>query len=103
MDSYRSATDRYKSFNGIDCEGNSKRLMTMLRRHIDDPAKSNPFWDRFREKLDLIGRITPGKGQRCLDELFLIHSYINNLMELFEEFDDQEALALLEQIERECC
>ena len=59
--------DRYVSFIGIEGEKNSRRLMEMLRRHIDHPDKSNRFW------------------------------------ELFEEYDDQHALKLLEQIEAESC
>lgn len=35
-------TDRYVTFKNINCEGNSKQLMTMPRRHINDPAKRNP-------------------------------------------------------------
>ena len=29
--------DRYVSFKGIDCDGNARRLIACLRRHIDDP------------------------------------------------------------------
>lgn len=95
-------SDRYVSFKDINCEGNSKRLMYLLRRHIEDPEKGNPFWDKFKEKLDLVGQPAQTSG-RELDELFLIHTYINNLYEIFETYDDQPALELLEQIERECC
>ena len=98
----QSATDRYVSFKNIDCEGNSRRLMALLRHHIDDPAKSNPFWEKFKEKLELVGQPASNSG-RNLDELFLIHTYINNLYEIFEEYEDEKALALLRQIERECC
>jgi hypothetical protein len=76
--------------------------MALLRRHIDDPEKTNAFWRQFKEKLDRIGNPQENNG-RCIDELFLIHTYINNLYEIFEEYDDTEALALLEAIERECC
>jgi hypothetical protein len=94
--------DRYVSFIGIEGDKNSRDLMTMLRRHIDDPAKSNRFWDMFKEKLARVG-LPDQNGGRCLDELFLIHSYINNIRELFEEYDDRVALNLLEQIESESC
>jgi hypothetical protein len=94
--------DRYVSFVGIEGDKNSRELMVMLRRHIDDPGKSNRFWEMFKERLARVGQ-TDGNGGRCLDELFLIHSYINNIRELFEEYDDQPALALLEQIETESC
>lgn len=92
--------DRYVSFRNIDCVGNAKELMHLLRQHIDDPEKSNPFWDKFREKLE---RVDAEEDPYEHDELFLIHTYVNNLYEIFEEQDDQAALELLARIERECC
>lgn len=97
-----STTDRYVTFKGIDGDGNARRLMAMVRRYMDDPATSNPFWDYFGAKLALAGS-ADANGGRLLDELFLVHSYINNIRELFEEQDDQEALDLLHQVERESC
>ncbi|KAB0670561.1 N(2)-fixation sustaining protein CowN [Oryzomonas sagensis] len=94
--------DRYVSFIGINGDENSRVLMAMLRRHIDDPERTNPFWEKFKEKLDSVGAPDKTSG-RCLDELFLIHSYINNIRELFETYDDQDALELLEKIEEESC
>ncbi|HEY6874278.1 MAG TPA: N(2)-fixation sustaining protein CowN [Geobacteraceae bacterium] len=94
-------TDRYVTFKGIDGDGNAQRLVAMLRRYIGDPAHANPFWDKFKEKLALAA---PGANNgRRLDELFLVHSYINNIRELFEDQGDREALALLHQIELESC
>ena len=95
-------TDRYVTFKGIDGDGNSRRLMELLRRYVDDPATSNPFWERFKGMLALASAAQNGTGNRR-DELLLVHSYINNLRELFEAHDDQEAIALLEQIEAESC
>jgi hypothetical protein len=94
--------DRYVSFVGIEGDKNSRNLMEMLRRHIDDPQKTNRFWEMFRGKLELVGKPDQNSG-RCLDELYLIHAYINNIRELFELYDDQPALELLEQIEMENC
>lgn len=94
--------DRYVSFVGIEGDRNARQLMVMLRRHIDDPEKTNRYWELFKEKLESIGQPEATSG-RHLDELFLIHSYINNIRELFEEYDDQPALALLEKIEAESC
>lgn len=94
--------DRYVSFVGIEGDRNSRELMVMLRRHIDDPLKSNRFWELFKEKLAKVGK-PDDSGARCLDELFLVHSYINNIRELFELYDDQPALELLERIETESC
>jgi hypothetical protein len=88
--------DRYVSFLGIDCDGQARRLMDMLRPYMEDPAKSNAFWLRFANKLN------PSSGPRH-DELFLIHSHINILRDQLEAADDIEALLLLEKIESECC
>ncbi len=95
-------TDRYVTFKGINGDANARRLMTMLRRHIDDPYKTNAFWERFKEKLALAGLVEANHG-RVIDELFLVHSYLNNIRELFEEENDLEALALLQQVEEESC
>ena len=95
-------TDRYVSYRNIDCAGNAKTLMIMLRKHIDDPQKSNVFWERCREQL--AQAVNPqGNHGRHVDELFLIHPYINNRYEIFETCEDPQALTLLDQIERECC
>jgi N(2)-fixation sustaining protein CowN len=102
MEVTTSKPNRYVSFIGINGNENSRVLVGMLRRHIDEPERTNLFWERFKEKLDKVG--APDKtGGRCLDELFLIHSYINDIRELFETYDDRDALKLLEQIEEESC
>lgn len=88
--------DRYVSFVGLDCDGQARRLFAMLRKYMEQPALSNPFWQRLAQKL------APTQGPRH-DELFLIHAHINTLREQLEQHDDAEALALLEQIEHECC
>jgi len=88
--------DRYVSFIGLDCSGQARRLIAMLSPYMEDPDKSNPFWKLFAQKLH------PVSGPRH-DELFLIHAHLNILRDQLEQHDDQAALALLEQIEHECC
>ncbi|MDA8430745.1 MAG: N(2)-fixation sustaining protein CowN [Geobacteraceae bacterium] len=102
MTQLRPRPDRYVSFAGIEGDKNSRRLMEMLRVHIDDPHKSNRFWELFKDKLGRCGQ-PEQNGGRCLDELYLIHACINNIRELLELYDDQPALTLLEQIEAESC
>ncbi|HKJ04833.1 MAG TPA: N(2)-fixation sustaining protein CowN [Geopsychrobacteraceae bacterium] len=96
------STDRYVTYANIDCAGNAKKLMKMLRRHIDLTERSNAFWEKFKQMLDRIDNPAGTEGRK-IDEIFLIHTYINNLYEVFEEYEDTEALALLDRIERECC
>lgn len=89
-------TDRYISFEGIDCDGNARRIMALIDRHLATPGRNNAFWDYFNKK-------RAGSADARPDELFLIHSNINQVREFFETCEDEEALRLLEQLEEECC
>jgi len=93
------APDRYVSFKGIDCEGNSRRIIDWLYMHIDDPAKTNAFWERFRAKL----AVAEDPLKRQADGLCLLCSNIYYIADLFEEHDDEEGLAMLRRLEDECC
>lgn len=92
----QTSSDRYVSFVGLDCDAKAARLMRFIRRHIDLPERSDAFWEYFKKKA------TGGSGPRP-DDLFLVHSNLNQIRELFEKHDDVEALALLERVEEECC
>ncbi len=92
-------TDRYVSFKGIDCEGNSARLLKHILAIIEDPAKTNAFWDRFKERLSQAGALQA----RTADELCLLCSHTYYIEELFEEHGDEDGLAILRQLEEECC
>ncbi|NSL54713.1 N(2)-fixation sustaining protein CowN [Uliginosibacterium aquaticum] len=90
------ARDRYVSFVGLDCNGQARKLVGMLRPYMEQPEYSNPFWTLFAKKL------SPISGPRH-DELFLIHAHINILRDQLETLNDVEALQLLDKIEMECC
>jgi hypothetical protein len=99
-DTATPVTDRYTSFAGIDCAGNSLRLVQAIRRHIDDPAKTNKFWEAFKIKL-AHAELEP--DSRKADELCLLCSHVCYLDELFEEHGDEDGLRLLRVLEVECC
>lgn len=88
--------DRYCSFVGLDCNGQAQRLVALLQPYIDDPARTNGFWQLFARKL-------AAETGPAHDALFLIHAHLNILREQLEMHDDAVALAMLEQIEIECC
>ena len=92
----KPATDRYVSFIGLDCDAKAREMMSHVRRYIDDPQHTNAFWEYFKKKS--LG----GSGPRP-DDLFLIHSNLNQIRELFELHADEKALSLLDRIEQECC
>lgn len=89
-------TDRYISFCGIECEENADKLIECLKVHLDD-EKGDASWKAyFRKKRE-------EQRKMSSDNLHFVGSQINPLYEFFELFGDKKALALLEQIERECC
>ena len=89
-------TDRYVSFIGIDCIGQARRVMECIDRHRAIPSHNNAFWDYFAKKCSADAGPRP-------DILLLIHSNLGQIGELFELWGDHEALALLMQLEQECC
>ncbi len=91
--------DRYVSFEGIDCVGMSRQLVQALLRHINDPERSNVYWEALKVQLADADKGIPGKP----DELYLICSRVYMLEELFQRYGDEEGLALLREIEEQCC
>jgi hypothetical protein len=90
------STDRYISFEGIDCDGNARAVMQAIEKHLAVPERNNPFWDYFMKKR------AGGSGPKP-DDLFLIHSNINQVRELFETWQDEAGMELLILLEEECC
>ena len=88
--------NRYISFEGTECEERSCQIVSYIRQYTENPSHPSPWSDYFRDKLES----SPALGQ---DELFVVCSQINNVRSLFEEYEDTEALTLLEQVEEECC
>lgn len=91
--------DRYVSFRGINCEDNSTRLLAAIMAHINDPAKTNPFWERFKERIAKAEDV----HARTADGLCLLCSHVYYIEELFDDHDDIDGLALLRKLEDECC
>ena len=87
-------------FTEIGCTGDAQRLVAMVRRHIDNPEKSNSFWEQLKPFLDQFAEGAPTNGKR-MDSLYYIHTHINNVRELFEQHGDDEALQLLKNIEED--
>ncbi len=88
--------DRYVTFEGLDCDENARLVVDRVLALSSDPAHANAFWERFRATRE--GRNGPPR-----DDLFLVHSNVYYIRELFEQCADQEALAMLQQVEEECC
>ncbi|HXP96836.1 MAG TPA: N(2)-fixation sustaining protein CowN [Telmatospirillum sp.] len=91
--------ERYVTFRGIDCAGNAAKVLLHVNAIISDPAKSNPFWDRFKDRI----KAADDARNRVTDELCLLCSHTYFIEELFEEHGDQDGLRHLKRFEEECC
>lgn len=89
-------TDRYISFKGLDCNENARLVMQCIDHQLAIPGHNNEFWDYFNKK-------RAGTSVSKPDDLFLIHSNINQVRELFETWDDAASMKLLVKLEEECC
>ncbi|MBE0506233.1 MAG: N(2)-fixation sustaining protein CowN [Marinospirillum sp.] len=88
--------DRYVTFIGIDCDGNAAAVMALIEQYAATESYASPFWDYFLAKRQ------PKSGPKP-DDLFLIHTNINQIYELFEAAEDERALAMLGWLEVNCC
>lgn len=85
--------DRYRSFKGIDFDGQSRRMIERIESHTQ--GASDPFWTYFYKRRNATD------GMRC-DDLLLLASFVNPIRELFEARGDDAGLAWLDQLENEC-
>ena len=85
--------DRYRSFKGIDFDGQASRMLERIDSHTREA--NDLFWTYFNQRRHAT------EGARC-DDLLLLASFVNQIRELFEERDDQTALVWLDQLENEC-
>ena len=92
----QQSINRYLSFQGIGCDEKAHRLMSCIEQYTENPPHSSSWSKYFQVKLSN----SLALGQ---DELFLVCSQMNNIRALFEEYEDAEALELLECVEEDCC
>lgn len=96
MSSAAGKTDRYISFDGIECDGIARRILSLIRDCLGESERASDWSSYFERTVAENARI----GQ---DELFLVGSQVNYIRELFEHHGQREGLDLLDQIEDECC
>jgi len=86
-------TDRYVTFDGIDCDGRTVVVMQAIERHA--AGSSSPFWAYFETQRRLA-------HERGLDDLRVLHNFLPTLKELLEDAGAGAELALLEDLEVTC-
>ena len=96
MSEKKQQQDRYTTFISINCDENADRLMALLDNNIST-EQGEPKWQSYFVKK------RQEQAQLKHDNLNFIGHQTNTLYEYFTSCEDQEAQALLYQIEQQCC
>jgi len=95
--------DRYMTFSNIDCYENAALVLDAMEElfRITPEAKSD-LWLKFMEKIPENYREVFAKGENK-DTLYLVCANVFYISDLFEEYEYQKGLEVLDQVELECC
>lgn len=88
-----TTVDRYRSFKGIDFDGQASRMIARIESHTK--GSDDPFWVYFFKRRNAT------EGMRYDDQL-LLSSFVNQIRDLLEAKNDDTGLDWLDQLEREC-
>ncbi|ADD69395.1 conserved hypothetical protein [Denitrovibrio acetiphilus DSM 12809] len=95
--------ESYVSFKDIDCFENACLVIDNLLRILKEPKNTNAYWEKFIEKIPEAYYTRDSKKDPSEALLYLVCSCTSNIMELFEEIDDEEAIDAMSKCEQECC
>lgn len=95
--------DRYVSFANIDCYENATHVLDALKELFTlYPDANNELWVRFWALIpENYTEVFAKKDSK--DILYHICSHVFYLSALFEEYDFEKGIALMEKAELECC
>ncbi len=94
--------DRYVSFENIDCYKNAIEVLDCIYEVFEKyPESKNAFWQRFDTLIpaDYKNEFT----KEGSDILYQVCSNVFYIDELFEEYEYEKGIELLEKAELECC
>lgn len=97
------ADERYVTFKNIDCFGNACAVIDNLLRVLKTPENGNAYWEKFITKIPDAYYSRDSASDTTQALLYLVCSNSSNIMELFENVEDEEAINALEKCEHECC
>lgn len=95
--------DRYVTFSNIDCYRNAVDVLDALGKLLKEkPEANNSFWDRFYEHIpENYSEIYEKEGYK--DILYYVCSNVFYISDLFEEYDYEEGIEVMDRAELECC
>lgn len=95
--------DRYVTFSNIDCYKNAVEALDAMKALFKEyPHAYNSFWERFYEHI-------PENYADCYEKegykdiLYYVCSNVFYISDLFEEYDFEQGIEVLDRAELECC
>ncbi len=95
--------DRYVSFANIDCYKDAANVLDAMYELFEiEPKARNSFWDRFDEFIPKdYHKIYEKENHK--DILYHICSNVFYISDLFDEFEFEKGIELLDTVEMDCC
>lgn len=95
--------DRYVTFENIDCYKDAANVLDAMYELFEKEKNAkNSFWERFDEFIPKnYHEILAKENEK--DILYHICSNVFYISDLFEEFDFQKGIELLDTVEFDCC
>jgi hypothetical protein len=95
--------DRYVTFENIDCYQNARDVLDAMKElFVLYPQAKNNLWIKFFEQIPENYQEELAKMD-CKDILYQVCSNVFYISDLFEEYDFEKGIKLLDQAELECC
>ncbi|MDD5359245.1 MAG: N(2)-fixation sustaining protein CowN [Sulfurovaceae bacterium] len=95
--------DRYVTFENIDCYHNAVEVLDAMHELFTKNTKAkNEFWEIFLDNIDPDYHEVYAKNGRK-DILYHVCSNVFYISDLFEEYNFEKGIKLLEIAEMECC
>lgn len=96
--------DRYLTFSNINCYQNAIEVLDAMNELFDTiPQSKNEFWQRFMSFIPDDYKKVFSKDGDNKDILYHICGNVFYIYDLFDEYEFEKGLNLLEQAELECC
>ncbi|WP_304546400.1 N(2)-fixation sustaining protein CowN [Sulfurimonas microaerophilic] len=95
--------DRYITFENIDCYQNAALVLEAMDELFKQiPDAFNDFWKRFMHTIPQNYKEEFVKGE-YKDTLYQVCSNVFYIFDLFEEYDFEQGIEMMDQCELECC
>ncbi|UFH58488.1 N(2)-fixation sustaining protein CowN [Sulfurovum mangrovi] len=95
--------DRYVTFQNIDCYENASMVLDAMKELFTlEPKSKNGFWVNFMEKIPENYKEVYAKDKHR-DTLYQVCSNVFYIFDLFEAYDFEKGIELMDQCEYECC